>query len=87
MKNDYINFSKGWIDLHPDFQYKLWGDTNINELKYLDLKKLKYCKNITEKVDYIRICILLEIGGLYIDLDFECCKNMSSLLEDCKLII
>lgn len=48
---------------------------------------LELCKNFAEKTDYLRFCILLELGGVYIDMDFEPLKPIDDLIAECKFFI
>ncbi|MCX2584726.1 glycosyltransferase family 32 protein [Pedobacter sp. MR22-3] len=79
-------FVDSWKNHHPDWEYHLWTD-EMNEAfirenypDFLDIYR-QYPSNI-QKVDAIRYFILNKKGGLYVDLDFFCFKNIMPLLED-----
>ena len=61
-------------NLSSDWHYKLWGETNINQLKYLDIDLYNRVgrtrHGIAKQSDLIRYAILFEFGGIYIDTDF-----------------
>ncbi|ATP55375.1 glycoside transferase family 32 [Pedobacter ginsengisoli] len=44
-----------------------------------------YEKNI-QRVDAVRYFILYKIGGVFIDMDFECLKNIEPLISDCDSV-
>ena len=39
------------------------------------------CNNFGEKSDILRLEILYQMGGIYVDMDFECLQNMDNLLQ------
>jgi hypothetical protein len=75
-----------WKELHPDWHYILWTDEMNREFikrffpDFL-LQYDSYPKNI-QKVDAVRYFILYKIGGLFVDLDFECTENIEPLIAD-----
>jgi len=79
-------FVDSWREHHPDWEYKLWTD-EMNEAfikahypDFLDIYQAY--PSIIQKVDAVRYFILSKIGGLYVDLDFFCFKNIMPLLEN-----
>ncbi|KAL6945093.1 hypothetical protein ACO0QE_002538 [Hanseniaspora vineae] len=73
------------IDLHPDYEYKLWTDDIMEEFMrkeypwFLDTY-LSYGENI-QRADAIRYFILYHYGGIYIDLDDGCQRKLDPLLK------
>ena len=45
----------------------------------------QYPHNI-QRVDAVRYFILYQFGGLFVDLDFECLKNVEPLLQDTECV-
>jgi mannosyltransferase OCH1-like enzyme len=89
--NDWYKYQKSWQDLHPDYEYKLWNDEDLE-----NLIKTKYewfydtYKNYDEhikRVDSARYFILYEHGGIYADMDFECLKRFDDQLPPNKVSI
>lgn len=76
---------QSWLDKHPDYEYKLWTDHDNRELvkkhypKFLKVYDA-YSKGVY-RADIARYIIIYHYGGLYVDLDFECLKNMDELLN------
>ena len=62
-----------WKKLHPDWEYKLWTDKQINQ--YIKDKHPQFLEiwnsfpHYIQKVDAIRYFILKDFGGIYSDLD------------------
>ena len=62
-------------NLHPTFEHMFWTDENIPELppvlkEVYDLFGQR--KHYTFQADLLRIYLMYEYGGLYLDADFEC---------------
>ncbi|WBW74451.1 mannosyltransferase Imt3 [Schizosaccharomyces osmophilus] len=73
------------INLHPDFEYKLWTDEAMREFmkenySWFLPKYDAYPFNI-ERADVVRYFILYHYGGIYLDLDVGCNRSMKPLLE------
>jgi len=77
--------SQTWKDLHPDWRYILWTD-DMNRAfinRYFPdflLQYDSYPENI-QRVDAVRYFILLKMGGVFVDMDFECVENIEELLS------
>lgn len=82
---DYPNYSESWKEKNPEFTYILWDDEMIKELinktfpKFMDIYN-NYPK-LVQKVDSAKYIILYHYGGIYIDMDLECIKNLSGLVN------
>lgn len=76
--------AKTWKELHPDWHYILWTDEMNREFvkrffpNFL-LQYDSYPENI-QRVDAVRYFVIYKLGGLFIDLDFECIENIESLI-------
>jgi inositol phosphorylceramide mannosyltransferase catalytic subunit len=80
------HFSKSWKDMHRDWQVCHWDHSSLKETFYPLLTNaqkfaLHNLPTTIQKVDLWRIIILYHIGGMYVDLDFACLKNMDNYLE------
>jgi len=81
----FEHFTRSLKECHPDWDYRLWDDTTnrrfIQEhypwfLRFYD----NYSLHI-QRVDAVRYFILYTIGGVYVDIDFECFKSIEPLLQ------
>lgn len=64
-------FREKWKQLHPDWEYRLWTDSEIEDLN-LGLKDLiDQSPNYAEKSDIIRAELLDRFGGVYLDVDMD----------------
>lgn len=76
-------FGLTWIEHHPDWEYKLWTEKEIDEFGLVNRKIYDSTKNYGEKSDIARYEILYREGGLYIDTDFECLQSFELLHHCC----
>jgi mannosyltransferase OCH1-like enzyme len=80
----YRPLAATWIENHPGWTYQLWTDEMNREFireyhhDFLELYD-SYEFNI-QRVDAVRYFILYSYGGIFVDLDFECIKNVEPIL-------
>lgn len=83
---------RSWIAHHPDWTFKFWTDRDrplphpkmerhlINDFKFLELARYYYnSDNFGEQSDLLRIEILFQEGGIYVDHDVKCYKPFDGL--------
>lgn len=70
----YFGFIESWKKFHPEWEYKLWTDNDIDKLGLVNRKIYDETDNFAQKSDIARYEILYRLGGLYVDTDFECLK-------------
>ncbi|MDL2297302.1 hypothetical protein LJC68_06820 [Bacteroidales bacterium OttesenSCG-928-B11] len=81
----YDAFCQTWKELHPDFEYRFWMEADINDFvsTHFPQYEAKY-KNFPHDIqrwDTIRYMILHKLGGIYVDVDYECLKNIAELID------
>ena len=69
----YKKWQKTWQSV-PGWSYKLWTDEDVEKLDFPNKQLYYEQKNMGARADILRIEILYQFGGLYIDTDFECLK-------------
>lgn len=85
----FAEFAAGWQRLHPDWDYRLWGDGDLPPLRNRDLydRAAELCPGLEGQLrsDIVRYELLYQFGGVWIDTDFECLKPIDDLLDgvDC----
>lgn len=57
------------IELHPEWEYKLWTDERVKNLKLVNQEAFNKARNYGEKSDILRYELLERMGGVYIDVD------------------
>lgn len=76
-------YRDGWLALHPDWEYKLWNLDNLDFTpQRMDL--ISSAPNYAQMADVLRYEILLRHGGIYLDTDFECLRNIDPILVGVK---
>jgi inositol phosphorylceramide mannosyltransferase catalytic subunit len=64
---------------HPHWEYRLWDEQSIHRDLGIDVATLRYPTH-AGKTDLIRLRIVKQFGGVWLDTDIECVKPMDQLL-------
>ena len=88
----YNIFIESWKKYNPQYKFIFWNNINIqeniwNNKIFLPYKKLLSKMRLIEKCDISRYMIMYLIGGIYIDLNTECYRNIDKLIENKKIIL
>lgn len=73
--------------INNDFIHKFWGDEEIKHLLRYHFDKEIYdiyneTQIMAQKSDIARYAILYVYGGIYLDMDMKCRKNLDDLLDN-----
>ena len=77
--NDVKVYIASWKRYCPDYEIREWNETNF------DVKENDYCREAYEArkwafvTDYVRLKVLYEYGGFYMDTDVEVVKSLDPL--------
>ena len=90
----YKKYMETFKDHNPEFIFIFWDMKKVIDLfdnpNYIEIKKYKEMwynfKHHIQRCDFARYIIIYLFGGLYIDLDFRCFKNLSPLLLNRELL-
>lgn len=80
MSDDVKKYIETWKKYCPNYEIKQWNEDNFN------INQNLYCKEAYEAgkwafvSDYVRLKVLYEYGGIYMDTDIELCKSFDDLL-------
>lgn len=69
----HYHTGRGWL-------YKLWTDADVPGLKMYNKKYFDQSTNPGIRSDLMRLEILDQFGGIYVDTDYECLQPFDSLL-------
>lgn len=72
---------KSWKKYLPDFEIKEWNETNFNIDAYPYVKDAINKKKYAFAADYIRLKVLKDWGGVYLDTDVLLFTSISPLLN------
>lgn len=82
--------SESWRKKNPDWEYIFWTKPEMEDLvkEFPDFEKtyFKFPFNV-QRWDAIRYLILFKYGGLYVDMDYECLKNIDQLFDSSKCVL
>ena len=85
-----LQLSRTWTKHHPDWEYRLWTDEDnhrfIAEHFPGFLSIYEQYPTAIQRVDAVRYLILYLHGGVFVDLDFACTKNMEYLLQPASCV-
>lgn len=80
----FQQLAETWKNCHPHWEYCFWDDnkmsTFIHEYYPEYVERYNSLPFDIQRWDTIRYLILYEIGGVYVDLDYECLENIEPLL-------
>ena len=79
----YVNT---WKALLPDYKFMLWNEDNIDFEEACFLQEAYSRKKYAFVSDYVRLKVLYEYGGIYLDTDVELVKDITSFLSNDLLL-
>lgn len=71
-----------WKDKLPDYEIKCWNIDNFNVNICQYVKEAFYAKKYAFVSDYVRLYVLYNEGGIYLDTDVEVLKKFDDLLNN-----
>lgn len=74
-----MSWMRSWQSLHSDWEYRLWTDADVTSLKNFALAQ--HADTYAAKADVLRVDILAEFGGVYVDADYEARRRVDSLVH------
>ena len=81
MPEDNLKCIESWKKFLPDYKLMLWNEDNY------DVNSIKFTRQAYQKkkyafvIDPVRLQLLREHGGIWLDTDIEIIKNLDPLLE------
>ncbi|MDR3600916.1 MAG: glycosyltransferase [Desulfosporosinus sp.] len=75
---------QNWMKYHPNWEYRLWTDKEVANYDFVDKNNehlFHKSIRIGEKVNILRYDILNQLGGLYVDIDYDCFQAFDLLNE------
>jgi mannosyltransferase OCH1-like enzyme len=80
----YSNIINVWKEKHPNFDIKIWNDEDVELLQLENINIFNNGSNYGIKSDILRYEILYNLGGIYIDIDYECIQSLENLTNTCS---
>ena len=66
-------------ELHPGWRYKLWTSKDIKSMPSSIQGLINASSSYHEQSDILRLAVLLEYGGIYLDADIKCLESFDDL--------
>jgi mannosyltransferase OCH1-like enzyme len=71
---------QSWIKLNPGFEFILWNEDNIDFSQ--DILRVAYKQKKWSMIsDYVRVSVINQYGGIYLDTDVFAIKSFEPLLQ------
>lgn len=87
----YRALAESWRRAHPHWQWRLWTDTDNDALVEREfpqlLERYRTYPYPIQRVDVARYLMLYRHGGVYVDLDFECFRDITPLLQGRQCVL
>ncbi len=78
LPDQYRAWMDGWLAIHPGWEHRLWTDVNRPRLTNEDV--FARATLPAQRADMLRYEVVLQFGGVYLDTDFECLRNLEPLV-------
>jgi hypothetical protein len=79
MPAEFQELRASWRRLHPGWELRLWTDDNLPPLE--NRWAFEVARSPAAKSNIARYEVVRRFGGVYVDTDFECRRNLEPLLE------
>ena len=83
LPNKYSYIIDSWRRYHPDWEVIVWDDEAASSLHLVNQDSYRHAPNFGMKSDILRYEILSIRGGVYIDVDYECIRNIDDIVMHC----
>lgn len=74
----YRAYMQSWIDFHPTWELRLWTDADVATFPWKNRALFDRATNYGEKSDIWKYEIVEEFGGVYVDTDEACLKELDA---------
>ncbi len=85
LPEEFAEFGATWTAMHPSWEMRMWTDANLPPLANQAL--FDNAPSFAAKADILRYELLLRFGGVYVDTDFECLKNIEPLIAGLECFV
>ena len=85
MPDRHAAFLEGWRKVHPEWEWRTWSEDNLPPLRLR--RQFDAARSWAGKADIVRYEVIATHGGVYLDTDMECLKNIEDLLHACRAFV
>ncbi len=72
---------ESWEFHHPEWNIRIWGNDDVPRLR--NQEQFDRARSWAGKADILRVEIVFEHGGVFLDTDFECLRPIDGLIANC----
>jgi mannosyltransferase OCH1-like enzyme len=88
LPDEYLDWHRSWLLHHPGWEHVLWSEPDyLPHVSDCNRDIYATAVNHAQRAEIVQKELLLRFGGVWIDADFECFKNIEELIEDCEAFI
>ncbi len=80
LPDDLERCRKTWRDRHPQWEFRFWTEENLPS-RLLRPEIRDRLRAPAERADMLRLEVVYERGGVYVDTDIECLRPIDQLIE------
>jgi len=80
-KSGFGKYWKSWKKYNPDYNFMLWDENNI-DFSTPHLKEVYGLKNWAHLANLVRLQVIYQYGGIYLDTDMLVIKSFDKLLDN-----
>lgn len=75
----FQKWGESWLKKHPTWTMKTWTEAECETLTNRDI--FPKCTSLAQRADVARYEIIYREGGVYLDTDMECVRNIDMLIQ------
>jgi inositol phosphorylceramide mannosyltransferase catalytic subunit len=83
---EYERYQRSWCDRHPGWELRFWTEQNL-PAPFRRSEAAERLRSPAERANILRLEVLWQFGGVYVDTDFECLRSIEPLIEDASFFI
>ena len=78
---DAQRYIDSWKKYNPDYEIKIWNEDNFDINSNTYVKEAYQSRKFAFVTDYVRLKVLYEHGGIYMDTDVEVLRSLDDFLK------
>jgi hypothetical protein len=78
LPDEFRRYARTWLESHPGWELELHTEATL-KTRYRHI--ISQCREYRHAANIFRYELMLETGGVYIDTDLECLRNIEELLD------
>lgn len=82
MPAEVKKYIDGWKMYNPDYEIRIWTERNFDYKQNIYMKEAYESGKWAFVTDYVRLKVLYDFGGVYMDTDVEVVKSLDPLLNN-----